>query len=188
MTTPETVLDFWFGAPGNRDFGWPRETWFRGGPAFDARCRRFEPAVEEALAGGFEDWRWQPRRCLALVLLLDQFPRNIHRGTARAFAGDARARELARFALARGFDRALPGNLRTFFYLPLEHSETLADQELAVRLFETWGSAESREAARRHREVIRRFGRFPHRNAALGRPSTPEEQAFAADPENRFGQ
>ncbi len=188
MTMPETVLDFWFGAPDARDFGWPREVWFRGGPAFDEQCRRFEPAVEEALAGGFEDWRWRPRSCLALILLLDQFPRNIYRGGARAFAGDGRARQLTRFALARGFDQAVSGNLRMFFYLPLEHSEALADQELVVRLFDIWGSAASREAGRRHREIIRRFGRFPHRNAVLGRASTPEEEAFAADPENRFGQ
>ena len=188
MTEPDAVLDFWFGPPDAPGFGWPREAWFRGGPAFDALCRPFAPAVEEAAAGGFDDWRWRPRPCLALILLLDQFPRNIYRGTARAFAGDARARELARFALARGFDRAAPGALRTFFYLPLEHSEALADQELAVRLFDAHEGAQAREAGRRHREIIRRFGRFPHRNAALGRPSTPEEEAFAADPGNRFGQ
>lgn len=188
MTEPDSVLDFWFGAPDSRDFGWPREAWFRGGPEFDELCRRSEPAVEEAIAGGFDDWRWRSRHCLALILLLDQFPRNIYRGTARAFAGDARARELTRFALARGFDRAAPGALRTFFYLPLEHSESLADQDLSVRLFEGFGDARSREAVRKHREIIRRFGRFPHRNAALGRASTPEEKAFAAAPENRFGQ
>ena len=188
MTDPDAVLDFWFGPPEAPGFGWQREAWFKGGPEFDELCRRFEPAVEEALAGGFEDWRWRPRACLALILLLDQFPRNIYRGTAQAFAGDPRARELAHFAVARGFDRAAPSGLRTFFYLPLEHSESLADQELAVRLFDAYGSAESRAAGRRHREIIRRFGRFPHRNAVLGRPSTPEEEAFAADPENRFGQ
>ena len=188
MSGPDAVLDFWFGPPDDAGFGQPREAWFRGGPAFDELCRRFEPAVEEALAGGFDDWRWRERPCLALILLLDQFPRNIYRGAARAFAGDARARELARFALAHGYDRAAPGALRGFFYLPLEHSEALADQELAVSLFDAWGNAEGRRAARRHREIIRRFGRFPHRNAILGRPSTPEEDAFAADPENRFGQ
>ena len=116
------------------------------------------------------------------------FPRNIYRGTARAFAGDPRARELAHFAVARGFDRTLPATLRTFFYLPLEHSESLADQELVVRLFDAYGGPGSGEYGRKHREIIRRFGRFPHRNAVLGRPSTPEEEAFAADPENRFGQ
>ena len=188
MTDPQAVLDFWFGPPDAEDFGVSREVWFRGGPAFDGLCRQFEPAVEEALAGGFDNWRGRERPCLALILLLDQFPRNIYRGTARAFAGDAHARELVRFALARGYDRAAPGALRNFFYLPLEHSEALADQELAVRLFDAWGNAEGREAARKHREIIRRFGRFPHRNAVLGRPSTPEEDAFAADPGNRFGQ
>ena len=188
MTEPEAVLEFWFGPPDAPDFGWPREAWFQGGPEFDELCRRFEPAVEEAFAGGFDDWRWRPRYCLALILLLDQFPRNIYRGTARAFAGDPRAREFTRFALARGFDRAVPAALRTFLYMPLEHSEALADQDLVVRLFDAWGSADSREYARRHRKVIRRFGRFPHRNAVLGRPSTPEEKAFAAEPKNRFGQ
>lgn len=188
MTEPETVLDFWFGAPDSRDFGWPRETWFRGGPEFDELCRRFEPAVEEAVAGGFDDWRWRPRHCLALILLRDQFPRNIYRGTARAFAGDPRACALAHFAVARSFDRAVPCGLRTFFYLPLEHSEALADQELVVRLFDAYGRAGSREYGRKHRDIIRRFGRFPHRNAVLGRPSTPEEEEFAADPDNRFGQ
>ena len=188
MTEPDAVLDFWFGPPDRRDFGWPREAWFRGGPEFDALCRRFEPAVEEALAGGFDDWRWRARHCLALILLLDQFPRNIFRGTARAFAGDPRACGLAHFAVARGFDRAVTGALRTFFYLPLEHSEALADQDLVVRLFDAYEGADSREYGRRHRDIIRRFGRFPHRNAVLGRPSTPEEEAFAADPDNRFGQ
>ena len=188
MTEPDAVLEFWFGAPEAPDFGWQREAWFKGGPAFDELCRRFEPAVEEAIAGGFEDWRWRPRHCLALILLLDQFPRNIYRGTARAFAGDPRARELAHFAVARGFDRTLPATLRTFFYLPLEHSEALADQELVVRLFDAYGGPGSGEYGRKHRDIIRRFGRFPHRNAVLGRPSTPEEEAFAADPENRFGQ
>ena len=188
MTKPETLLDFWFGPPDSRDFGWPREVWFQGGPEFDELCRRFEPAVQEALAGGFDEWRWRPRRCLALILLLDQFPRNIYRGTARAFAGDPRARELAHFAVARGFDRAVSCGLRTFFYLPLEHSESLADQELVVRLFDAYGRAGSGEYGRKHRDIIRRFGRFPHRNAVLGRASTPEEEAFAADPENRFGQ
>ncbi len=188
MTAPQTVLDFWFGPPDSRDFGWFCDSWFRGGPAFDTLCRQFEPAVEEAIAGGFDNWRWRARHCLALILLLDQFPRNIYRGTARAFAGDARARMLAHFALERGYDRGTPAVLRTFFYLPLEHSEALADQELVVQLFDAYGSAGNREAGRRHRDIIRRFGRFPHRNAVLGRPSTPEEEAFAADPENRFGQ
>ena len=95
---------------------------------------------------------------------------------------------LPRFALERGFDRTLPAALRTFFYLPLEHSEHLADQDLSVELLGATGNPKSREASLRHREIIRRFGRFPHRNAALGRPSTPEEEAFAADPDNRFGQ
>ena len=188
MTTPEIVLEFWFGASGGPGYGDFREEWFRGGPDFDARCRAFEAAVERALAGEFEEWRWRPHSCLALILLLDQLPRNLFRRTAKAFAGDARARALAGFAVDRGFDRALPDALRLFLYLPFEHSEDLADQDRAVALSRTLGRPRSLEAVLKHRDIIRRFGRFPHRNAVLGRASTPEEEALAADPDYRFGQ
>ena len=188
MTTPETVLEFWFGAPDSPGYGDFREEWFRGGPDFDARCRTLEGAVEQALAGAFEAWRWRPHGSLALILLLDQLPRNLFRGTAKAFAGDPRARDLAAFAVDRGFDRALPVALRLFLYLPFEHSENLADQDRIAALSRSFGRPQSREAVLKHRDIILRFGRFPHRNAVLGRTSTPEEEAFAADPDNRFGQ
>jgi uncharacterized protein (DUF924 family) len=170
------VLDFWFGRE--------RKAWFAKDAQFDAEIRsRFLPLYEQAAAGGLAGWREEPRSCLALVIVLDQFARNMFRGTARAFAADALALEAARTIVDRGWDKALTPDERTFAYLPFEHSESLEDQERSLRLFE---GSENFEWARKHYEVVRRFGRFPHRNATLGRESTPEEIEFLKQPGSGF--
>jgi len=185
------VLDFWFDAGSGPDFEAPRAVWFDIDAAFDravgARCGALHDA---AAAGRLDGWAATPLGCLALLILLDQVPRNLFRGTPRAYATDGQARAHARAAIAAGFDRALGPVQRWFVYLPLEHSETLADQVRCVALFEALGdhaeSADTLDWVRRHHDIIARFGRFPHRNAVLGRPSTPEELAFLQEPNASF--
>jgi len=173
---PASVLEFWF----QQD----RKAWFEKNSAFDEQVRqRFLPHYEMAVAGQLADWQGEPKNCLALVILLDQFPRNMFRGTARAFAADAQARDAARTILDQGWDRAFSPDERMFAYLPFEHSESLEDQERSLRLFE---GNDNHEWARRHWDIIRRFGRFPHRNALLGRTSTPEEADFLRQPGSSF--
>ncbi|QRK12130.1 DUF924 domain-containing protein [Archangium violaceum] len=192
MASVDDILTFWFGPPSEPGHTAPRALWFERDAAFDAECaHRFLATHEKAAAGELNAWRDEPRSALALVLLLDQFPRNLFRESPRAYASDAQAREVARHALARGLDVPLPPVWRWFFYLPFEHSEDIHDQRLAVFLFEVLalqdpGSAESLEYARRHHDIIARFGRFPHRNARLGRESTPEEAAFLQEPNSSF--
>jgi uncharacterized protein (DUF924 family) len=153
--------------------------WFAGGPAFDAACReRLGDAHWAAARRELDDWSSTPEGALALLLLLDQIPRNIFRGTGHAFATDGLALHFARRALDAGHDAAFEPALRAFFYLPFEHSEDRADQQRSVALFAALGDANYRDYAVAHRDVIARFGRFPHRNAALGRDTTPEEQAW----------
>jgi uncharacterized protein (DUF924 family) len=169
----EGILDFWLVEVGP-------DGWYRVDDAFDALIRdRFVSLWEEARAGGRDGWRAEARSCLALAILLDQFPRNMFRGAARAFASDAQALAVAKDAVSRGHDLQIAEPERHFFYLPLVHSEDLDDQEAAVRLcrlnFETELFLLH---ARAHRWVILRFGRFPFRNAALGRRTTPAEQEF----------
>lgn len=155
--------------------------WFAKDPAFDARFRaQFLPAHERAARGELDSWRQTPIGSLALLILLDQFPRNAFRGTARMYATDPVAREVARDAIAAGHMEAVARELRTFFVLPFGHSERLPDQEMAVRLARALGEPDW-SAAERHRGIIYRFGRFPHRNAILGRDSTAEERAYLAD-------
>jgi len=186
------ILDFWFGAASDspeRDR--PRAVWFETDAAFDAALReRFLGDHERAHEGALGHWQLQRESCLALLLLLDQLPRNLFRGTARAFASDARARAAARHALERGFDRDMPPIHRWFFYLPFEHSEDLADQGLSLRLHATLPDDEDKASAmdwaRRHYDIIARFGRFPHRNRVLGRISTPQEEAFLQEPASAF--
>jgi uncharacterized protein (DUF924 family) len=181
MITPDDVLDFWFGG----DAAAQHKVWFEKNAEFDTACARFSDALHQAKTGALDDWAGTPRGALALIILLDQFPRNLHRGSPEAFAADAKARGIARAAVACGFDRQLAPVERIFVYLPFEHSEQLADQDESVRLFETLRHALGTEAvdyAYRHRDVIRRFGRFPHRNAALSRDSTEEELAYLAEP------
>lgn len=170
FSAPADVVAFW------RDAGPDR--WFAKDDAFDQRFHALcLPLHEAAARGALDSWRATPEGALALVLLLDQFPRNCFRGTARMFATDAAARAVASEAIEAGHDRAVEPALRVFFYLPFEHSESLEDQERSVALMAPL-DAQSRSFAEVHRDIIRRFGRFPHRNALLGRATTPEEQRF----------
>lgn len=169
--TPTEIVSFW------RDAGFDK--WFARDKNFDAIIRsRFLPIYEAAANGALAAWEDNAEGALALLILLDQFSRNMFRGNVRAFATDALARAIADRALARGFAQATEPALRPFFYLPLMHSEALADQDRCVRLYQALGDAELLRYATEHRDVIRRFGRFPHRNRPLGRAMTPAEQAF----------
>ena len=181
------VLDFWFGPKP----GAARAEWFRKDPAFDEEIRRrFGELHAAAARRDLEAWRLSPEPLLALVIVLDQFSRNLYRGDARAFAQDAHALECAKQAVARKDDLGLLPVQRQFLYLPYEHSESLADQEACVELMRSLDAFEQTRGvsdwAVRHRDVIQRFGRFPHRNAALGRPSTPEETEFLLQPGSAF--
>jgi len=181
------VHDFWFGVPPGK----ARAEWFRKDEAFDAEIRRrFGELHGRAARRELDGWRAAPESMVALIVVLDQFSRNLYRGDARSFAQDAYALECTREALARGDDRALLPVQRQFIYLPLEHSESLADQDRCVELMgaldafpETHGLV---EWAEKHRVIVRRFGRFPHRNAVLGRASTPEEIEFLKQPGSGF--
>ncbi len=185
------VLDFWFGAPDSPEFGRPRAPWFVKSAEFDALIRdRFLATHEAAAAGALDAWASGPLAALALAVVLDQFPRNMFRGTPRAFAADARALALAREVVARGFDDVLLPVQRWFVYLPFEHAEALGAQRESLRLFEPFATdaagAGTFAYAMRHYAIVARFGRFPHRNALLGRESTPEELAFLAQPGSSF--
>jgi uncharacterized protein (DUF924 family) len=164
------VLDFWRAAGPKR--------WFRKDEGFDSQFRaRFLGAHEAARRGELGGWTDHADGALALLILLDQFPRNAFRGTARMFESDAQARDVARDAVGKGFDQRVDEPLRNFFYLPFSHSEDLADQDLAVELARPLGG-ETLRYALMHRDIIEKFGRFPHRNAVLGRTTTPAEQLF----------
>ena len=168
---PAEIVSFW------KDAG--PDKWFEQDESFDQTIRStFLPTCEAAANSELAAWEESAEGALALVILLDQFPRNMFRDTARAFAADGLARAVAGRALARGFDQATEPALRQFFYLPFMHSEALTDQNRSVRLYEALGDAEQLRYAIEHREVIQRFGRFPHRNRALGRDTTPAEKAF----------
>ncbi len=161
-----------------------RNAWFAKAPAFDEEVRaRFEGAHHAAARRELEAWRVTVDGVLALLLLLDQFPRNLYRGSAHAFATDPLARAVTAQAIAAGLDRAAPSDLRAFFYLPFEHSESIEDQRRSLALCEVLEreTGESARWARKHHDVIARFGRFPHRNLALGRETTPDEAAFLAE-------
>lgn len=171
MPGPGDVLSFWRAAGETR--------WYANDAAFDAEIRdRFGALWRDAAAGRLADWERSDDGTLALVIVLDQFPRNMFRNDARAFSTDAMARDVAMRALGRGVDRRVDGALRQFLYLPFMHSEDLADQERCVALFAPLGDENNTKYAIIHADIIRRFGRFPHRNRALGRPTTAEEQAF----------
>lgn len=188
----DAVLDFWFGAPDSAEFGSARKAWFTKDAAFDAQVReRFGALVERALRGELDAWADAPRSALAQILLLDQLTRNAFRGTSRSFAGDARALAAASRMVGARQDEALPPFMRGFVYLPFEHAEGMAMQDEAIRLFNRLASeapehADMLDYAHRHRAVIERFGRFPHRNEVLGRQSTAEEIAFVQQPGSGF--
>lgn len=189
MDAAGDVLDFWFGAVGDPERGSPRPEWFRKDAAFDASIRdRFGPLIERALRGELEAWAVDAESALAEILVLDQFTRNVFRDSPRAFAGDPRALAAASAMVGRRLDERLPGFMRGFVYMPFEHAESVAAQDEAVRLFTALGSeaADMLDYAHRHRAVIERFGRFPHRNVILGRRSTAEEEAFLLQPGSRF--
>jgi uncharacterized protein (DUF924 family) len=173
VADPGEILDFWF-TEGNDD------TWFRPPPEFDREiAERFGATYEDAAAGRLKAWEETPEGALALVIALDQFPRNMFRDSAKAFASDPLACAVAERAIARGHDLAVPAERRIFFYMPLEHAEELARQERCCALVRKHCDlGKYVEYADRHHAVIARFGRFPHRNAVLGRKSTPEEIAY----------
>jgi uncharacterized protein (DUF924 family) len=171
IDSPRDIIDFWSAAGPDK--------WFTKDPAFDDEIRtRFLAAHEAAAAGRLSEWERNADGALALTILLDQFPRNMFRGNRRAFATDPMALATAKGAIAKGFDKQVDPKLRSLFYLPFEHSENLADQEHGLVLYRASGDAEGLKWAEIHADIIRRFGRFPHRNAALGRETTAEERTF----------
>lgn len=199
MHSEAEVRDFWFGDEDSDAAVAKAQSvlWWEKNAAIDAQMRdRFQPLVDTVTAGAQRDWLSAPHSALALILVADQFPRNIHRDTAQAFALDSLAREFSRAVIDAGFDRALRPIERVFCYLPFEHSEAIADQARSVELFTALreeAAAENRKLfagyldfAVRHREVVRRFGRFPHRNRILGRTSTAEEIEFLQQPGSSF--
>jgi uncharacterized protein (DUF924 family) len=185
------VLDFWFASPGAPEHNRTRAVWFKKDDTFDSEIRRrFGGLIDEALTGRLDSWRDTVEGTVAYIVVLDQFTRNVHRGTPKSFAGDPRALAAARETVAAGVDRDLPGVWRQFVYLPFEHAEDLVTQEESVRLFRQLAhdvpEVDIVTYAERHHAVIARFGRFPHRNAILGRQSTPEEEAFLREPGSSF--
>jgi uncharacterized protein (DUF924 family) len=171
VKSSDDILSFW------RQAGYDK--WFNKDDAFDATVRnRFLSTYEAAAAGRLGDWQETPEGALALIIVLDQFPRNMFRGDHRSWATDPMARDVTRRAITKGFDKKVPAELQTFFYLPLMHSEKIDDQQQCVALYKALGDENSLEYAQVHEDIIRRFGRFPHRNAVLGRKTTAEEQAF----------
>jgi uncharacterized protein (DUF924 family) len=201
VTGCKAVLDYWFADALTEPQAIARRqgVWFKGGASFDRECtERFAATLAAAISGEIDLWKQRPRGRLALILLLDQFSRNVFRGTARAFQQDEYALALCREGIAQGDDRQLLPMERTFFYMPLEHAEDRAIQALSVQCFEALaeeGPQELREQlranagyARQHRDIVEIFGRFPHRNAVLGRQSTAEEETYLAGEVPRFGQ
>ncbi|HEY9747198.1 MAG TPA: DUF924 family protein [Allocoleopsis sp.] len=191
MSSIEQILNFWFGNPESASYGKSRKVWFSKDPNFDQDIRdRFLPDYEAAAAGNYNGWTASPDGCLALILLFDQFPRQLFRGDRRAFATDAQALVTAQHAIAQDFDQALLPVQRVFIYLPFEHSENLEHQRLSVELFRQLSdhpeTADMLPYAVRHQEIIERFGRFPHRNQILGRPTTAEEAEFLKQPGSSF--
>ncbi|RQH08572.1 DUF924 family protein [Paraburkholderia dinghuensis] len=189
---PRDVLDFWFGEPGSSEYGQARKMWFYKDEAFDALLReRFGALLDSACAGELDAWAGTPEGALALLIVLDQFSRNCHRGTPRAFAADERALDVARQLVASGADRTLPTpQHRVFAYMPFEHAESMDAQRESLRLFGELAAEPGCQGyydyAVRHANVIERFGRFPHRNAQLGRASSDEELAFLREPGSSF--
>ncbi|MBF2065589.1 MAG: DUF924 domain-containing protein [Calothrix sp. C42_A2020_038] len=192
MSQVNEIIDFWFGSCTDAGYGKPREVWFSKELDFDQTIRtRFLKDYEKAALGYLDDWKAAPLSSLALILLLDQFPRNMFRGTSEAFATDWEALSVAQHAIKQGYDRSLLPVQRWFIYLPFEHSENIEHQRCSVELFKQLSddadSANAIQYAIQHMEVIERFGRFPHRNAILGRTSTTEEKEFLKQPGQELG-
>jgi uncharacterized protein (DUF924 family) len=186
------ILDFWFDKPSSNNYGMFRPSWFEVNPELDREiCDRFLTNYQAAARGNLDTWKETPLGCLALILLLDQIPRNIYRGTPQAFATDRQASDLAKYAVANGFDNQLLPIQRWFIYLPLEHSENLTDQRQCIELFEKLPPSPDKQMgvdfARKHYQIIEQFGRFPHRNQILGRETTAEEAEFLQQPGSSFG-
>jgi uncharacterized protein (DUF924 family) len=174
------VLDFWLDEIGEKG-------WFGGGDELDGMVRdRFLPAWEAAMEGRLGLWLTTPREALAYVILLDQFPRNMFRGESRSYVTDKKAQETAEYAVDHAVDRELPEFQRMFLYMPLMHSENLSHQRRSVELFRGLGEGDAESYAVRHMEIVERFGRFPHRNDVLGRPTTAEEAEFLKEPGSSF--
>lgn len=175
--TPEEILKFWFTEPANQH-------WFNSTQELDDQIRdRYQSLWEQAATGALDDWKQSAKGCLALVIILDQFPLNMFRGEAKSFSTEQQAVAITKHALEQGLDQQLPKDQLAFLYMPLMHSESLADQDQAVACFEAAGLQYNLEFAQHHREIVRRFGRFPHRNAALGRQGTAEELEWLASDE-----
>lgn len=185
------ILDFWFGREDEPGYGEFREVWFKKDVEFDREVRdRFESLYEEAATGRLYGWMEEARSSLSLVIVLDQFPRNMFRGDPRTHATDDKALETAKYAVEHAFDRELPVFQRQFLYMPFMHSESLDDQRRSVELFKLLaaepGAADLSSYAVGHMEIVERFGRFPHRNEILGRQTTPEEAEFLTQPGSSF--
>ena len=191
QSSPAEVLAFWFGGEGEPGYGEFRSQWFQKDEAFDREVTdRFAGLYDEAAAGELDGWREEAESCLALVIVLDQFPRNMFRGDARTHATDGKALDAAKYAIEQALDRELPPFQRMFLYMPFMHAEDARDQRISVGLFEGLageaGGPDVVEYAGGHRDIVERFGRFPHRNALLGRETTPEEAEFLTQPGSSF--
>lgn len=191
MPVPDDILRFWFGSLDHPDGGTYRKVWFSKDPAFDREIlTRFKETYHRAAAGDFDFWQQTAPGCLALILLLDQFPRNMFRDSPQAFATDQKALSIAQHAIRQGFDQVLPPIQRWFVYLPFMHSENLEQQQQCVELFQTLREhpaiTSAYTYALKHRDVIQQFGRFPHRNAILKRESTMAESEFLKQPGSSF--
>ncbi|MDJ0618177.1 MAG: DUF924 family protein [Calothrix sp. MO_192.B10] len=191
MKAIDTILNFWFGGKDEVGYGKRRLIWFAKDPEFDRKIQTyFQADYEEAKAGQLDHWKESADGCLALIILLDQFPRNMFRGTPQAFATDSQALSIAEYGITKGFDRELLMVQRWFIYLPFQHSEDLQRQYQSVELFRRLGNhpdnQDAIDYAIRHLEIIQRFGRFPHRNDILGRATTPEEAEFLQHPGSSF--
>ncbi len=191
MSDFEGIINFWFGKPDHPDYGKPKKFWFVKNREFDEQLRsRFLTTYDRAAKGQLDFWQESPSSCLALIILLDQFPRNMFRDRPQAFATDSLALKFAQYAIAKEFDRQLIPVQRWFIYIPFEHSENLEHQYLAVELFSSLkddpDSADPIAYVEKHLKVIQRFGRFPHRNRILGRESTRDEIEFLKQPGSSF--
>ena len=175
------LLYFWFGRVDGSDYKNMSKKWFNTSPLFDQLVRHYEPLAVQAIGHDLDSWRSKPLSCLALILLLDQVPRNLYRGTRKAFFGDPKALTLSRLMIESGRDILLDQTQRIFSYLPFTHSEKIEDQRRSLQLFTKLNHPEALEAAEKHLSVIQTFGRFPTRNAAMGRDSTRDELLYLAD-------